>query len=90
MAWAEKDLNDHPLSTPVLRAGSPTTRLGRPEPHPAWPWTHPGIGIKKTDSSSPKEIIAHVKSNGLLNFSATEFYLTQYVNQPTQLESKLL
>jgi len=36
MAWVEKDHNDHPVSTPLLCAGSPTTRQGCPEPHPAW------------------------------------------------------
>ena len=37
MAWVEKDLKDHLVSTPLLCAGSPTTRPGCPEPHPAWP-----------------------------------------------------
>ena len=37
MAWVEKDLKDHLVSTPSLCAGSPTTRAGCPEPHPAWP-----------------------------------------------------
>ena len=37
MAWIEKDHNDHLVSTPLLCAGSPTTRPGCPEPHPAWP-----------------------------------------------------
>jgi len=36
MAWIEKDHNDHLVSTPLLCAGSPTTRPGCPEPHPAW------------------------------------------------------
>ena len=40
MAWIENDHNDHPVSTPLLRAGSPTTRPGCPEPHQA---THPAI-----------------------------------------------
>jgi len=43
MAWVEKDHNDHRVSTPLLWAGSLTTRSGCPEPHPAWPWLHPGI-----------------------------------------------
>ena len=34
-AWVEKDLKDHLVSTPLLCAGSPTTRPGCPEPHPA-------------------------------------------------------
>jgi len=29
---------------PLLCAGSPTTRPGCPEPHPAWPWMPPGMG----------------------------------------------
>jgi len=44
MAWVEKDHNDHVVSTPLLCAGSPTTRPGCPEPHPAWPWMPPGMG----------------------------------------------
>ena len=44
MAWVEKDHNDHRVSTPLLCAGSPTTRPGCPEPHPAWPWMPPGKG----------------------------------------------
>jgi len=36
MAWIEKDLEDHLVSTPLLCAGLPTTRPGCPEPHPAW------------------------------------------------------
>jgi len=31
MAWVEKDHNDHLVSTPLLCAGSPTTRAGCPE-----------------------------------------------------------
>jgi len=31
-------------SNPLLCAGSPTTRPGCPEPHPAWPWMPPGMG----------------------------------------------
>jgi len=44
MAWVEKDHNDHLFSTPLLCAGSPTSRPGCPEPHPAWPWMPPGVG----------------------------------------------
>jgi len=36
MAWVEKDHNDHPISTPLQRAGLSTTRPGCPERHPAW------------------------------------------------------
>jgi len=32
MTWVEKDHNDHQVSTPLLCAGSPTTRPGCPEP----------------------------------------------------------
>ena len=45
MSWVEKDHNDHWVSTPLLCAGSPTTRPGCPEPHLAWPWMPPGWGI---------------------------------------------
>jgi len=44
MAWVEKDHNDHLVSTPLLCAGSPITRPGCPEPHPAWSWMPPGMG----------------------------------------------
>jgi len=44
MAWVEKDHNDHLVSIPPLCAGSPTSRPGCPEPHPAWPWMPPGMG----------------------------------------------
>lgn len=44
MAWVEKDHNDELFSIPLLCAGSPTTRPGCPEPHPAWPWMPPGMG----------------------------------------------
>jgi len=36
MAWVEKDHNGHLVSTALLCAGSPTTRPGYREPHPAW------------------------------------------------------
>jgi len=36
MAWVEKDHHDHLVSAPPPQAGSPTTRPGHPEPHPAW------------------------------------------------------
>ena len=36
MAWVEKDLKDHPVATPLPRAGSPSPRPGCPEPHAAW------------------------------------------------------
>jgi len=39
MAWDEKDLKAHLVSTPLQWAGSPTTRPGCPEPHPAC-WGH--------------------------------------------------
>ena len=45
MAWVEKDHNAHLVSTPLLCAGSPTSRPGCPEPHPAWPWMPAGMGI---------------------------------------------
>jgi len=36
MAWVEKDLKDHLVSTPLPCAGLSTTRPSCPEPHPAW------------------------------------------------------
>jgi len=44
MAWIEKNLKDHVVSASLLCPGSPTTRPGCPEPHPAWPWIPPGMG----------------------------------------------
>jgi len=44
MAWVEKDHNDHRVSAPLLCAGSPATRPGCPEPHPAWPWIPASFG----------------------------------------------
>jgi len=44
MAWVEKHQNDHWISTPLLCAGSPITRPGCPEQHPAWPWMPAGMG----------------------------------------------
>jgi len=38
MAWVDKDHNDHLVSSPLLHTGSPTSRPGCPEPHPAWIW----------------------------------------------------
>jgi len=35
MAWVEKDHTDHLVPTPLLCAGSTTTRPGCLEPHPA-------------------------------------------------------
>ena len=45
MIWVKKDHNDHRVSTPLLCSGSPTTRPGCPEPHPACAWMSPGMGI---------------------------------------------
>ena len=44
MAWVEKDHNARRVSAPLLCAGSPTSRPGCPEPHPAWPQMPPGMG----------------------------------------------
>ena len=44
MTWVEKDHNGHLVSTLLLCAGSPASRPGCPEPHPAWPWMPPGMG----------------------------------------------
>jgi len=43
MAWVEKDLKDHLVSTPLSWAWSPATRPGCPEPHSALSWMHPGM-----------------------------------------------
>jgi len=55
MAWVEKDHNDHVVSTSLLCAGSPTTRPGCPEPHPAWPWKF--YCICKIESKSGQSIV---------------------------------
>ena len=44
MDWTEKDHNDHLISTPLLCPGSPATRPGCSEPHPAWSWMPSGMG----------------------------------------------
>jgi len=44
MDWVEKDHNDHLISTPLLCPGSPATRPGCSEPHPAWSWMPSGMG----------------------------------------------
>jgi len=44
MAWVEKDLKDHWVSTPLLCAELPTTRPGCPNPYPAWSWMPSGMG----------------------------------------------
>ena len=44
MAWVEKDLKDHGVSTPPAKCtGSPTSRPGCAEPHPAWAPMPPGM-----------------------------------------------
>ncbi|KFW07755.1 Dysferlin, partial [Eurypyga helias] len=35
---------DHPVPTPLPWAGTPSPRPGCSKPHPAWPWTLPGMG----------------------------------------------
>ena len=44
MVWVGKDLKDHRVPTPLPWAGTPSTRPGCSELHPAWPWTLPGRG----------------------------------------------
>jgi len=47
MAWVRRDLKDHPVPVPLLRAVLPTTKSGTssgcPGLHPAWPWAPPGM-----------------------------------------------
>jgi len=44
MAWVEKELKDHLVSTPLPWAGLPTTRPGCPEPKCCWPWKKEALG----------------------------------------------
>jgi len=44
MVWVGRDLKDHLVPTPPPWAGTPSTRPGCSELHPAWPWTLPGRG----------------------------------------------
>jgi len=60
MAWVEKDYSDHWLSTPLLCAGSPTTRPGCPEPHPAWPWMPPGMGHPQPPWATNPDIVTDI------------------------------
>ena len=45
MQRVAKDHNDHLVWTPLPQAGSPTTRPGCPEPHPAWP--KPPLSVRR-------------------------------------------
>jgi len=79
MAWVEKDHNDHWVSIPLLCAGSPNTRPGCPEPHPAWPWMPPGMGHPQPpwatcSSASP------VFTNKLVILLIIHWYLTCLVS----------
>jgi len=38
MVWAERDLKDHLVPTPLPWAGTPSTRPGCSKPHPTQPW----------------------------------------------------
>ena len=82
MAWVEKDHNDHPVSTPLLCAGSPTTRPGCPEPHPAWPWMPPGMGHLQPPWATCSSVSPpSVWKNFLLIFSYIMYKLNQQLNR---------
>jgi len=59
MAWVGKDLKDHLISTPLLCAGSPTTRPGCSEPHPRLERCAPpllfGFTLQVSDHQSCKD-----------------------------------
>jgi len=42
MFWVGRNLEDHLIPNSLTWAGTPATRPGCSEPHPAWPWTLPG------------------------------------------------
>jgi len=44
MVWVGRDLIDHLVPTPLLWAGTPSTRPDCSEPHPTWPWALLGRG----------------------------------------------
>ena len=52
VAWVGRVLKDHQVPTNLTQAVFPTTRSrtrsGYPGPHPAWPWTPPGMGHPQT------------------------------------------
>ena len=53
---------------PLLCSGSPTTRPGCPEPHPAWPWAPPGMGHPQPpwaacSSASPPSVWKKIPPN---------------------------
>ena len=73
MTWVEKDHNDHWVSTPLLCAGSPATRPGCPEPHPAWPWMPPGMGHPQ-----PPRATCSRDNNQALTALKVVFYLYEY------------
>jgi len=74
MAWVEKYLKDHLASTLLSRAGSPTTRPGCPEPHPAWPWMHLGMGHSQSPWATCSSQGNPVPSEQEDNFSSVFFF----------------
>jgi len=59
MAWVEKDLKDHLISTPLLCAGSPPIRPGCPEPHPD---EKIKTENQQTDGRRGDSVMSHMKS----------------------------
>jgi len=41
-------IKDYLVPTPLLWAGTPSTRPGFSKPHPTWPWTLPGRNLNTT------------------------------------------
>ena len=85
MAWVEKDLKDHLVSTPLPRARSPTTRLSCPELHPALPCFH-GWGIHnlfRNFSYFPIKLRKHGKLLELLDYLFIYLQVNMFTNQGT-------
>jgi len=94
MAWGAKDHNDHRGSTPLLCAGSPTSRPGCPEPHPAWPWMPPEMGhISRRDSPCrERDPKSRLEASSLPSSSMTQglkfklHSLGSFIQQPSKWE----
>jgi len=82
LAWVEKDHNDPLVSTPLICAGSPSTRPGCPAPHPAWPWMPPGRGHPQPpcatcSNASPPSVCKTAKQSNETPLIAQHCFLQQ-------------
>ena len=78
MAWVEKDLKDHLVSILLPQAGPPTTRRGCPEPHPAWPWTHPVMGYPQPSPGNLFQCVTTLWVKSLLLIPSLSLLMSQF------------